>query len=227
MRVAVAAALALFGAVELSAQQQEVRVFQLRFRAVRDAATLVEPLLSPEGSLLLQPRLNTLTVRDRRDALEHVAQALASWDVAPASYALRIRLLMASTAPATPGPASPLVSGIGAEMSKLFHYTSYQEVDTLAITASDGSPVEAALGDRYTMRFLLRAVPQDSERLQLTQLELSRRDKADDGSEILRPLLRSTVSLRLGQIAILGAARSETASQALLLVLRADSEERP
>lgn len=209
------------------ATEHEVQVFQLHFRPARDAAALIEPLLSPEGSLLLQPKLNTVTVRDRREALDRVAEALASWDVAPLTYRLRVRLLLASTATPTPGPAAPLISGVGAELSQLFRYTSYQEVDTLAITAAEGTAVEAAVGERYHISFTLRAGAVDPDRIQLAHLELARRERKAEQAETLRTLLRSTVSLKLGQTLVLGAARSENANQALVLVLWAEKDERP
>ncbi len=207
-----------------AAADQQVRVFQLHFRPAREAALLVEPLLSAEGSLLLQPKLNAITVRDSAAVLERVAVALAAWDVAPANYTIRLRVLLASTTPPTPGPAAPLISGVGSELQQLFRFTSYSELDTLVVTAADGSTVEAAVADRYHIRFAVRAVPQDAERLQLAQLEFTRRVAVDGGAEKLQPLLRTTLSLRTGQTFVLGAARSEEANRALVLVVLAERE---
>lgn len=208
----------------VAAAEQQVRVFQLHFRPAREAALLVEPLLSPDGSVLLQPRLNAITVRDSAAVLERVAAAVAEWDVAAPNYTIRLRVLLASTTPPTPGPPAPLISGVGSELQQLFRFTSYSEVDTLVITAADGSTVEAAVGDRYHVRFVLRAVPHDSDRLQLGQLEFARKVTADAGIEKLQTLLRTTLTLRTGQAFVLGAARSEEANRALVLVLLAERE---
>ncbi len=207
-----------------AAADQQVRVFQLHFRPAREAALLVEPLLSTEGSVLLQPKLNAITVRDSAAVLERVAAAVAAWDVAPPSYTIRLRVLLASTTPPTPGPAAPLISGVGSELQQLFRFTSYSELDTLVVTAADGSTVEAAVADRYHVRFTVRALPQDAERLQLAQLEFTRRVAADGGAERLQPLLRTALTLRAGQTFVLGAARSEEANRALVLVLLAERE---
>jgi hypothetical protein len=209
------------------AAEQELRVFQLHFRPAREAAALVEPLLSAEGSVLLQPSLNSITVRDTPEVLKRVAEALASWDVAPLSYRVRVRVLLASMDPPQPGKASPLISGIGAEISKLFHFTDYQEVATLQVTASEGSAVELAAGERYHLRFTVKGVAQDPERVQLAQLQLARRDQGADSSEALHPLLRATVTLLLKQPSVVGGARAENANQALFLVLWAEREEKP
>ena len=209
------------------AAEQELRVFQLHFRPAREAAALVEPLLSAEGSVLLQPGLNSITVRDTPEVLKRVAEALASWDVAPLSYRVRVRLLLASMDPPQPGKASPLISGIGAELSKLFHFTDYQEVATLQVTAAEGSAVEVAAGERYHLTFTVRGVAQDPERVQLAQLQLARRDQGADDAEALHPLLRATVTLLLKQPSVVGGARAENANQALFLVLWAEREEKP
>ncbi len=207
-----------------AASDQQVRVFQLHFRPAREAALLVEPLLSPEGSVLLQPKLNAITVRDSAAVLERIAAVVAAWDVAAPNYTIRLRVLLASTTPPTAGPAAPLISGVGSELQQLFRFTSYSELDTLVVTAADGSTVEAAVADRYHVRFVVRAVPQDGDRLQLAQLEFARRVVADAGAERLQPLLRTTLTLRTGQTFVLGAARSEEANRALVLVLLAERE---
>jgi len=102
----------------VAASDQQVRVFQLHFRPAREAALLVEPLLSPEGSVLLQPKLNAITVRDTTAVLERIAAAVATWDVAAPNYTIRLRVLLASTTPPTPGPAAPLISGVGSELQR-------------------------------------------------------------------------------------------------------------
>ena len=218
-----------FVAVAAAAESgpKELRVFKLRYRALSDAAVLVEPLLSSEGSLVLQPRLKTITVTDSPEVVKRVGEVLARWDVPPASYRVGIKLLLASTAAPTPGPAAPAVPGIGEAIIKLFHFTSFTQVDSLEITASDGNLVEAMAGGRYYIRFVLTTMPQDPDRVQLSRLEVARELPAGPSGMVeRRPLLQSTVNLRVGQTSVVGAARSEEASKALLLVFLAHKEGR-
>ena len=186
----------------------------------------MEPLLSPGGSVLLQPSLNSITVRDNPEVLRRVAEALASWDVAPVSYQVRVRVLLASTDPPPPGKAAPLISGIGAELKELFHFTSYQEVATLQVTASDGSVVEMAAGERYHLGFTVRGVAQDPERVQLAQLQLARRDRGLRQRGGAAPADAGNRDAALKQPSVLGGARAENANQALFLVLWAEREEK-
>ncbi len=211
-------------AVAATGEAREVKAFPVRFRPVHEAAALIEPLISADGSFTIQPKFNLITVQDEPDVLEKVAKLLAEWDVPPQSYRVRIRVLLGTTVPPTPGPPGPLISGLGADLAKVFHYTSYQEVETIQITATEGTAVEALAGGRYHLHFVLRALPGDPDRLQFAQFEVSRKEQGVAEAEVLRSLLRTTVSLQIGQTVIVAAARSETASQGLILVLWAARE---
>ena len=210
--------------VAADSQARELKAFPVRYRPVHELAALIEPLMSPEGSFTIQPKFNLITVQDEPEVLEKVAKLLAEWDVPPQSYRVRVRVLLGTTVPPTPGPPGPLISGIGADLSKVFHYTSYQEVETIQITATEGTVVEALAGGRYHLHFVLRAIPGDPDRVQFAQFEVSRREQGTGEAEVLRSLLRTTVSLQVGQTAIVAAARSEAASQGLILVLWAAQE---
>ena len=52
------------------------RVFALRHQPAREAVAVVEPLLSPEGSVLVRPGDNSLTVLDDAATMARVAEAL-------------------------------------------------------------------------------------------------------------------------------------------------------
>lgn len=227
LRLVIVAAVALAAPAYFAHAEDEVRVYQLRYRPARDAAGLVEPLLSDTGSLLLQPKSNTLTVRDERAVLDRVAKAVAVWDVPPSAYRVLLRVLLASMTAPVSGPAFGPGFGVDDWLLKVLKYKSFEEVDALAVTAVEGTQVEASLGQQYEIRFTLRAGILDSERVILSKLQFSRREKSESGSEVLSPLLRSTVSLKLGQTGVVGAAQSEEASQALVLVLRAQREDKP
>jgi len=203
----------------------EERVFQLRFRSASNALAVVEPLLSPAGTVLLQPRANTLVVRDDRKVIDKAALALALWDQAPFTYRVRVKLYVASTAKDTGSVASDPAPELGAEFAQLFHFTSYQALDDLEFVSQEGSSVEASAGERYILRFTLRTQPGDPERVVLGPFELTRRH-GNATPAPARPLLRSTVSLRVGQTAVVAAARSEQASRVLLLVVTASRRAR-
>ena len=224
MRALVCAWMLASCVVAAGIEASNIRAFAIRYRQVRDVAAVVEPLLSAEGSMTIQPQFNLLTVRDTSEVIERVAKAVGAWDVPLPTYRVGIRLLLGTTAPATPGPTHLATQGFGAELMKVFHFTSYQEIETVQVTAVEGTTVETEAGGRYHLRFGLRAVANDPNRVQLGHFEVTRREQTTRGQETLRPLLRTTVSLEIGQTAIVGLARSEGASQGLVLVLWAERE---
>lgn len=219
-RLPFVAALLLSLAVSAVAQEQ-VRVFKIRHRPVREATGVVEPLLSPGGSILLHPTQNTLTVRDEGVVVERVAQALDSWDVPPAAYLIDVRLFLASQQPLPPGPGFGPPSEVDEAIMKLWKYKSLEEIGSVTVNAVEDSTVETTLAQDYALRFTLRAGRADPRRAILSRLVFSRRQSGTGGGEALEPLIRGSVSVKLGQMAVVGATPSETAERALFLVLSA------
>ncbi|HUK13547.1 MAG TPA: secretin N-terminal domain-containing protein [Thermoanaerobaculaceae bacterium] len=210
-------------AVPALAQELEVRVFELQHRAVRDAAPVIEPLLSPDGSILLQPRKNAVTVRDRPEVLRRISEAMLRWDTEPVTYRVRVSLLRVAESGPPFDPSDPVLKEISAGLTKLFGFRSCTEVDTLRVTAKDGDLVESEAGSgHYWVRFTLTASPQDRNRIQLKQFEVLHQPGSEK-SETMRPVLTTAaISLLAGQTSVLGLSREEKASQALVVVLVAE-----
>jgi hypothetical protein len=197
------------------------RMFVLKHRPAGEAVSVVEPLLSPEGSMMVRPRDNSLTVVDDAATLARVAAAIARFDAAPASFKVRVRLVRASTQPPGPGSVTVDLSGLP---SGLLPYTSFREVGGFEAVTMDGGYVSASAGATYAVNFGVHVTPGDDERVQLVRFELGRREGQSPlpGVENVRPLLRSTVSLLIGQTFVMVATPSEGAGEALLLVVVAE-----
>ena len=239
-RVAVVALLCLVPAVA-HADAESVRAFNLKHRSASQAITVVAPMLSPQGSVVLQPRQNTLVVRDTAEIVERVGAFLAKWDVGPVTYHLEIRLLLASNTQPTPRPVGPHFSGPAAEavraaqtpqpggphfrtveddLRTFFHFKFFTDLDRIKIDAAEGSAVEVLVGGQYVVRFRVQPQTGFPNRVQLDGLELLH-GTGGAASAAGQPVLRTTVSLRIGQTSVIGAARSEDAERALVLVLTA------
>lgn len=204
----------------------DMRMFQLRHRPAREAAVIIEPLLSGEGSMLIEPRQNRITVRDSGPVLARVQKALDGWDVPPASFVIRLRVLEASNPKAAPAARrTPAISGLGAELGNLFPFGDYRELAALRMVVSEGMAIEVPAGDRFHLRFVLRTTPLALDSVDLTEFQLSRRERLPDGTQRLRPMMRARVNLRLRQESVLGGAGSEDAERALFLVLLAEREQ--
>ncbi len=211
------ALLAAVVAAHCWAAADEVRVFKIRHRPVREAPVVLEPLLSPTGSLLLQPGQNTVTVRDEGPVVERIATALAEWDVPPISYRIEVRAFLASAKAPPSGPGFGPSSAIDEAIRKVGRYEWIEEIGSVDITAEEGILVETAVAGEYSVRFVPWAARGDVRRAVLSQLEFSRRRAGARGEVVLEPLIRGSVRLKLGQTAVVGATPSESADRALFL----------
>jgi hypothetical protein len=207
-----------------SGDQTEVRVIQLRHKPARDGVSIAEGMLTENGSVMLQPRLNTLTVRDTAAVVHRIAEALASWDVAARPYRVRVRLVLASTEAAPAGQPAPRLVGLGSELARMFRWGGFEDIDTVEVEAQEGTAVDIKAAQGYTVRFSLRAVPADPQRVQLAPLEVTRLAGQEHGVGLKQRMLNLTVSLQLGQTWFGVTAKSEEAKRALVVIVAADRE---
>ncbi len=197
------------------------RLFTLKHRPAREAVSVVEPLLSPEGSVLLRPRDNSLTVVDDAATVARIAEAIARFDAAPAALRVRIRLIRGSSKPSPPGGTKVDLPGLP---SGLLPYASYEEIGRFEAVTNEGGKVEASVGGPYTVSFVPRGVMGDLGRVELSQFVLDRHQGPSglSGVDSVRSLVRSNVSLLIGQTFVMVATPSEGSGEALLLVVVAE-----
>jgi len=79
-----------------SAAVMTAQVFQLRHISVADAVRVIQPLLSEEGSFMVQPAVSRLTVQDRPEIVARVAELIEVIDRAPNKFHIRVDLYLAS-----------------------------------------------------------------------------------------------------------------------------------
>jgi hypothetical protein len=217
----------LLPALSLRAADVVVRVFSLKYRRAEEAALLVGPLLTESGSVIVQPRLNTLTVRDVAPAVERTAQAIASYDVPPRAVSISIALLKASDEPAAPGAkreVSDEIRGVGERLKKLFKMTSFNRLDSVVVQGTEGDPIAYAIGGEYRLEFVIEGSREEASKettIRLKDVAFERIRRDEKGKDVRRELLRTSINVTVGQPFILGVGRDEAASGALFLVFDA------
>ncbi len=216
--------LTLAGRVSLAAGGPErdprlvARVFTVQYRTMDDAAAIVYPLLSREGSVLFQPRLHLLTVKDKADVVERVAKALAAADLPPRGLTLAVTLLRAS-----PGKAPEAVERDAArivavgELKKLFSFKGYTILDSVSVQAIEGNAVGFSIGNDFRIDFRLERSLDDSV-ASLKDLVLAR-SRTRGGQTAWRDVLRASINVPVGPPYVLGIAKNETASEALFMII--------
>jgi hypothetical protein len=202
-----------------------IRVFTLRYRRAEEVALLVRPLLTDEGSVILQPKLNTLTVRDSAPAVEKAAQAIASYDLPPRNVEISVTLLKASSEPRKAGPGGPqerrpvseVIAGVGEQLKKRFNFTDYQRLDSVVVQGTEGDNVAYAIGGQYRLAFLVD--PSGDEKvIRLKDLSLERLRKDEKGRETRREILKTSINVQAGHTYICGIGKDESAADALFVV---------
>ncbi len=209
----VAVVLILAGAGATTAQTETrllVHAYTLRHQPAAEALALVHPLLSPLGSVQLQPGGNTLVVRDEAAVVERVVELLREFDHPAQKLAIRIQVVRAGNG----GEGRALDPELADRLRELLRYDSYRVMAAADLEAREGERASYELGAEYRIAFQLGTL-MSGERLKLHDFEVTR--GADP--EASQRLLRTHVNLSLGRPMILGLAKNESSRRALLLVL--------
>lgn len=193
-----------------------VKVVTLQYQPAEAAFELIRPLLSPEGSVELQPASNTLVIRDDWRRMEPILATLESFDHPPRRLQLSIRLVEAS-AEEREGDA-PLPAELVQRLHGVFRYHAFRQLGWLQIAPLERQSVRHRVGNDFRVEFELGAVL-DERRIRLEGFRIYRaRDRE-------RPLLNTHLNLVLGQTLVLGLARNETSDRALVVVIEGRLED--
>lgn len=227
----------------VAAGNESVQVFHISRRPVSEAVGVIAPMLSSAGSISIHPTQKTIEVHDDAAVLARVASVLEAWDRPPNRYRVQIRLLDASRIPptplpnqgpalseraaaaiaATPKPYGPHFATIDAALLELFQFRFITPIDTVAVAVSSGSAARLVTAGSFVISFNLTDDPRQKDRLSLTQVTVAK-EVRDARGTAPRPLLLTNVNLQLGQTSVIGAARSEDADRAIVLVIDAQRE---
>jgi hypothetical protein len=217
--------IAISAASARAAEPVGVKVFLLRYKRVEEATLLVRPLLSDSGSILLQPKINALTITDRTAALNTIAQALAQFDVPPRGFSIAVKIVRAR-ADVAAGDLSKEIGGIGNKLREVFRFNDYSLIDSAVMGGAEGESVSYLLGGEYRLTFRIEAAGQGST-LRLTAFALARERAGANGRRFDVPLFRTTLNIGLNQTLVIGASKEEASKKALLLILLAQENPRP
>ena len=199
-----------------------VRVLTPRYRTIDETMAVVQPLLSDQGSILIQTRPFSLTVKDREPVVERIAKAMEEADLPPRGLGLSVSLLRAGpgTGPAR-GPgiarqATTQVAEVGERLKRLFSLESYAVLESVNFTGIEGNNAGFPMGRDFRLDFHILRSP-DSATVRLKDLVLSRQQEGGKKAD-WKDLIRTSINLPVGQPFVLGVGRDESAKGALFLV---------
>ena len=202
------------------------RVFNLRYLTVAEATTAVQPLLSDQGSLTLQPSRSRITVQDYPEVIDRVVEVIDRLDRLPDRYRVHVELLEG-------GAERPFgaVNEVEAtdRLRKMFKFPSYRILGSAVVEGDLGSDAQASLGTGYQVSFVAQlptrstdapwGSPDPGDRIQLRMLTLERLKPGAGGEQLSQQYLRTNVLLSPNQKVYIGAGSSEDSETGLVLIV--------
>jgi hypothetical protein len=204
------------------------RAFQVQYQPLVDAADVIDPLLSEDGTVTLRRRLSTLVVEDRGSVLERVEDLLESWDIPPSNVQITFSLFLGvdrrqedPRAPKADHGLSTEVRGVLDKLSNFTKWTSYEQLGSRSVTGTEGATVVADLSDEYRVVFVVESVHKTHGAVKFERLQLQRVSHGEDGVPSVEDLFTAGMVLPPGKLRLVGAASDPNSKRALFLALQA------
>ena len=223
----------VLSAVTIAATGETVsRVFTLRYVSVAEVTAAVQPLLSEQGTLTMQPSQSRITVQDFPEVITRVVKIINELDRSPSHYRVHIELLEG-------GDEKPFGSANEVEaterLRQMFKFPSYRSLGSTVLEGELGGDARASLGPGYQVSFVTQiptrssdvpwGAPDLGDRIQLRNLTLERLKPAVNGRQESQQCLRTRVLLSPNQKVYIGAGGSEDPSTGLVLIVQAEEPE--
>jgi hypothetical protein len=209
------------------------RAYEVRYRPLVDAAELIDPLLSADGTMTLRPRLKTLVVEDRVSVLDRVGALLDSYDLPPRNVEVTFSLFLGTDRrdeqPNRGSGGSSLssdVRGVLETLSDVTKWSSYDPLGSRSVTGAEGDEVVAILSEDYRVVFAIESVHEGHGVIKFKQLSLQQLRREEDGSTVIDDLYTASLSVSTGKLTVVGAARDPDSKRALFLTFQARPKSR-
>ncbi|MGZ7030522.1 MAG: secretin N-terminal domain-containing protein [Thermoanaerobaculia bacterium] len=190
-----------------------VRTFQFKFKQADQAAAIIKPLVSAEGSMSIQPSSNALVVTDRPENLKAIIAALQQYDAPARNVHLSVRLVGASRVPnAAAHEPVPELKDIANELSML-RFNAYERLGDAELQGKEGEPGLVDLSGGYRAEFKFGEYDPASDTIKLNDFRLLKLQ-----NDQLVPLYKASLNLKLGRTVIVGATKPQ-GQRALMIVV--------
>jgi hypothetical protein len=208
-----------------------VRVFNLHYTSVAEASSAVQPLLSENGSLTVQPHKGTLTVQDSPEVVARVADVIARLESPPMRYRVAVELLEGSNEELS----EELRVEVDRRVTRMFPFAGYRSIGSAVFEGDVGSTASADIGEGHRLSFVVTPVrvseksafgiPDVGTRIQLGEFTLRRLSASPSGVGSAVEIVRTDVYLSPKQEVIIGAGASEESTSGLVLILKGETPE--
>ncbi|MCU1349125.1 MAG: hypothetical protein JWO56_2155 [Acidobacteria bacterium] len=191
-----------------------VRTFQFKNKDANKAAAAIKSLMSPDGSLSIQPSSNSLVVTDRAENLKQIVAALGQFDAPSKPIKLIIRLVSAGRDGNGRVPAE--LQDIAPKLAML-RFNSLETIGDADVEGREGEPALIDMGGVYRADWKFGDYDAASDSIKVNDLHLSK--LGGDRKDQLTSLFKTSLNLKVGQTVILGASKVPESQHALMIVL--------
>jgi hypothetical protein len=190
------------------------RVFELHHRPAGDLLPLIYPLLSTRGTVLIEAGDNSLTIQDRGDILDQIAEVVATFDQPFGRVELKFRIVKAALGKTTASSHAGLPADLLVRLGELLRYRSFRLVAQRELEVEDREDVQVAVGSSYRVGFRLKS-ESPAQRIRLEGFQLTKAGADSEASS----LIHTHLDIRQGKPMILGLAKTESSPEALVVVI--------
>lgn len=198
-----------------------VRVFRIEHLKVAEVSAAIQPMLSDEGSVTVEPSKGRLVVRDRAAVMAVISEAVERLDHKPLPFRIRVELLEGSqTQVSMPG-----IQEVGQRLKKMFPFKFYRGLGSMVLGGVTGDEITVDLDENYKILVTVLdhrlkptafGIPNQGLRLELQPLVLVR-----SGPKGAKEILRTRVVVSQNQEVVIGAGENEDSDRGLVLIVKA------
>jgi hypothetical protein len=191
------------------------RAYTFKYQRASEAVIMVYPLLSPKGTVELQPGGNTLVIRDTQAAVQKIMPALRAYDHPARPLRLEVYVVRASRSLVSPQvQRSDLPEALTKRLRDMLAYDIFEVQAQAQLAGAEGQWVVYELGPDYKVSFRFGSLTQDRQ-VKLSNFRVARREEGRPEAE----LLHANVTLPIDHTTSLGFANKESSPEALMVVL--------
>jgi len=191
-----------------------VQTFLFKFKQAENAASVIKPLMSADGSMQIQPAANSLIVTDAPENMKRIAAALKQFDLPAQPFKLSVRLVSARRGSAGESRIDAELSDVSSKLA-LLRYNVLERLGLAEVTGKEGDPGMVELG-QHRADFRFGEYDPASDSLKVGDFRLLRHE-----GDQLTPMMKTTLNLKLGQTVIIGVTKDAQSQRALMIVVTA------
>lgn len=204
------------GAARAQGGEMIVHAYTLKHRRATEAVALVSRLLSPRGTVELQPATNTVVIRDTVAAVNKIVPVLNNYDLPARPLTLELYVVRASRSAVSPPVArSNLPDEMTRELRQMLPYDNYEVQARAQLTSLEGQAVTYVVGGEYEVGFRVGTV-QGGLWIRLSDFRISQRMEHKADQLLVRG---KSLNLCFGKTMFVGLARDESSAAALMVAL--------